>query len=105
MRFRNITIPFRVTAEERDVIDKKAARAKLDREPYIRACALGKSISVIEDLKPMVTELKRIGNNLNQLTVLAHAGKISSVNLTETNDELCKIYEAMLALVSESEDS
>nr|WP_243141158.1 MobC family plasmid mobilization relaxosome protein [Alkaliphilus pronyensis] len=43
-------------------------------------------------------QLSKIGNNLNQLTVLAHQGKIKEVNLTKVTeaftglwDELCKL--------------
>lgn len=105
MRLRNKSIVLRVTEEEQKSIDKKAAKAQLPREQYLRACALGKNISVIEDLRPVVSELKRIGNNLNQLTVLAHSGRINALNLAETNEALGRMYEAMISLVRESEDN
>jgi hypothetical protein len=46
----------------------------------------------------VLTELKAIGRNLNQLTVLAHQGRISSVNLAETVQVLQKIYAAINVL-------
>jgi len=49
-------------------------------------------------LKPLLTELKSIGRNLNQLTVLVHQGKISSVNLAETVSTLQKVYAAINVL-------
>lgn len=72
MRIRNKTIPFRVTEKELEIIDQKAAKAKLSRTDFLIAAALGKEITLMEDLKPILYELRRIGNNINQLTKLAN---------------------------------
>ncbi len=52
----------------------------------------------MNELKPVLTELKAIGRNLNQLTILSHQGKISAVNLSETVSTLQKIYAAINVL-------
>lgn len=52
--------------------------------------ALGKTIYQVEELRPMLRELKGIGRNLNQLTVLAHKGQVSAVNLSEAVRSLTK---------------
>ena len=36
--------------------------------------------------------IKKIGNNLNQLTMLSHQGVINTVNLDETEESLTAIY-------------
>ena len=95
MRTRNQSIPFRVTEKELKEIDRKAAKARLNRTEYLIACALGKEITLVEDLKPLLTEMRRIGNNLNQLTKLANLGKISEVYLTETKEVLDNIYDVI----------
>ena len=64
MRKRNIAIPIRVTEKELSVIDRKAAKARLSRTEYLIVCALGKEITLIENLKPILADLRRIGNNL-----------------------------------------
>jgi len=46
----------------------------------------------------VLSELKAIGRNLNQLTILSHQGKISAVNLSETVSTLQKIYAAINVL-------
>ena len=92
MRVRNKTIPFRVTEKELEAIDKKATKARLSRTDYLIAAAAGKEITLVEDLKPLLSELRRIGNNLNQLTKLANMGKIDEVYLGEVKDTLGKIY-------------
>ena len=95
MRKRNISIPIRVTEKELSVIDKKASKARLTRTEYLITCALGKDITLIEDLKPILADLRRVGNNLNQLTRLANMNQIRAVNLDECAEMLERTYEAI----------
>ena len=95
MRKRNKSIPIRVTEDELKQIDKKAAKARLSRTDYLINCALGKEITLIEDIKPLLMEMRRIGNNLNQQTKLANMGKINAVNLEETLAALDRMYQVM----------
>lgn len=44
------------------------------------------------DVKPLITEVKRIGGNINRLTLLANMGKIDSVYLQDVSVELTNIY-------------
>ena len=43
-------------------------------------------------------QLRRIGNNLNQLTKKANSHEIKVVDLEETNESLGEIYQAIFAL-------
>lgn len=92
MRIRDVSIPFRVTEKELQEIDKRAVKAKLDRTNYLITCALNKKITVLEDLKPLLSELKRIGNNLNQLTKLSNMGQIKTVDLYEMRVAMDALY-------------
>ena len=105
MRKRNISIPIRVTEKELSVIDKKAAKARLTRTEYLITCALGKEITLIEDLKPILADLRRVGNNLNQLTRLANMGKIQGVNLGEGRAALEQTYTAIHTLAKRRNDT
>ena len=105
MRKRNISIPIRVTEKELSVIDRKATRARLTRTEYLITCALGKEITLIEDLKPILADLRRIGNNLNQLTRLANMGKIQGVNLGESRAALEQTYTAIHTLAKRRNDT
>ena len=98
MRVRNKTIPFRVTEKELEIIDKKAAKAKLSRTDFLIAAALGKEITLLEDLKPILYELRRIGNNVNQLTKLANMGSIETVNLEEFTEMLGQLHVALMQI-------
>ena len=102
MRKRNKSIPIRVTEDELKQIDKKADKARLSRTDYLINCALGKEITLIEDIKPLLTEMRRIGNNLNQQTKLANMGKINAVNLEDTLAALDRMYQVIHTLLAKS---
>ena len=104
MRTRNKSIPIRVTEKELQAIDEAAKKAKKNRTEYLISAALGKEITVIEDLREMIVQLKRIGNNLNQLTRKANAHEIEVVNLTETNNAMGDIYQAIFALARKADN-
>ena len=57
--------------------------------------AQGKTIYQIDELKPTLHELKAIGRNLNQLTMLAHQGRVTTVNLTAATEALTRNYSAI----------
>ena len=98
MRTRNKSIPIRVTEKELEEIDARASKAKKNRAEYLISAALGKAITVIEDLREMIVQLKKIGNNLNQLTRKANAHEVEVVDLTEMNNSMGEIYCAIFAL-------
>ena len=92
MRKRNIAIPIRVTEDELALIDTKAKKARLTRTEYLISCAVEKQLSFIEDLRGILSDLKRISNKLTQLTRLANSGKIKVVSLAESCQALEEIY-------------
>ena len=55
-------------------------------------------IYVAEDTKPLVTELKRIGNNLNQITAKINAGIFHSYNFQEVINMQRNIYAEVLRI-------
>ena len=96
---RTCIIPFRVTPEEKTKIIEKAFTSYREPSMYLRDCALQKEIVVIPGAEQIAGELRRIGNNLNQLTREAHAGYVSEINLTETRGELKAIWRSLNALL------
>lgn len=58
-------------------------------------------INVIEGLLPLPTELRYIGNNLNQLTRLCHEGRISCINLDEFTGKIGEIWKKLNELMKE----
>lgn len=65
----------RVTADEKARIAARAAQAGLGESEYVRRMALNGKIDIRRESGPgvaVVSELRRIGNNINQQTILAH---------------------------------
>ena len=60
--------------------------------------ALHQPIYVMAELKPILTELRAWGKNLNQLTTLAHQGRVQTAYLQELTAALGKTYEAVSKL-------
>ena len=96
---RTAILSFRVTPEEKNKIIEKAFTSYREPSMYLRDCALNKQIIVVPGAEQIAGELRRIGNNLNQLTREVHAGYVSAINLTETREELKAIWQSLNALL------
>ena len=94
-RKRNQTLTIRVTAAEKDAIIQKAANARMSVTDYIVASSQLVQIHVAEDTRPLITELKRIGNNLNQISMKINAGAFQSYNFQEVIGMQKAIYEEL----------
>ena len=101
VRTRNQVIAFRVTPAEAKKIREKVCQSGLSQQEYLLRAALEHPILAIHELKPILTELRAWGRNLNQLTVLAHQGHIESANLQEATEILGRVYEAVNRLLTE----
>ena len=93
-------LTFRVTPEEREQIERKALTASKSVSNYLRDSAVKKEIVVIDSLKDFTTELRRIGNNLNQITKAVNSG-VYAVDLTETKREVQRIWQSLNSLSQE----
>lgn len=92
-RKRNKTLTIRVTEKEWMAIMEQVMRSGMNMTEYLVAAALHTEIYVAEDTKPLLSELKRIGNNLNQIAMKINAGAFQSYNFREVTEALHKIYE------------
>ena len=95
---RDLIIPFRVSAREKEELEKKAAACGWSLSDYIRACIDGKHVTVIEGADALTEELRRIGNNLNQLTRHANTGFVDVIDLSETKREVARIWQLLNSL-------
>ena len=93
MRKRNKTLTIRLTEQEYDAVMKKVLRSGMSITDFLVTAAQQTQIHVAEDTKPLVTELKRIGNNLNQITTKINAGVFHSYNFQEVITLQRAIYE------------
>ena len=88
----------RVSPEERKQIEYKALSSYRTVSRYLRDTALDKPIVIINGVDDLADELRRIGNNLNQITRAVNAGMISAADLNETREELKKIWQSLNSL-------
>ena len=101
-RKRDKTLTIRLTESEKMMIERKASKAKLNLTEYIISVSSKSKISVTEDTKPLLLELKRIGNNINQIAMKINSGVVSSYNFDEVISMQRKIYEQLLLLVGKN---
>lgn len=92
-RKRDKTLTIRLTDSEKKKIIAKSRKSKMSATDFIIACADNSIIKIPEDLRPVVSQLKRIGNNINQIAVKVNSGAVYSVNFDEVLDMQNKIYE------------
>lgn len=85
-------INIRVTKKEKEKLIKLSEKAGMSLSMYLIEQGLDKDIIVIEGVEKFETELRRIGNNINQLTRWANCGYLKVVSLDEVKKELGKIW-------------
>ena len=88
----------RISTQDLDTIRRKAAQAHMTQSDYVTACCLGKRIVIMDGLQDVLRQQKAIGNNLNQLAVLANMGKVQFANLDSAVQEFARINTALREL-------
>ena len=97
-RRRDNTLTIRLTKAEKERIERNAKHAKRSLTDYIVSLSLETPIHVAEDVKPLLIELKCIGNNLNQIAAKINSGVFQSYDFQDVVDEQRKIYEQLLEI-------
>ena len=88
----------RISAQDLETIRRKAAQVHMSQSDYVTACCLRKRIEILDGLKEVLRQQKAIGNNLNQLAVLANMGKVQFANLDSAVQEFARINTALREL-------
>ena len=91
-------ITIRVSEKEKKKLIEKSKIAKLSLSEYLIEQGLDKGIVIVDGLNEVVVELRRIGNNINQLTYLANSGRIYIVDLSEVKQEIGKVWSVINVL-------
>lgn len=103
-REREIQLKFRVTPEERELIEAKMAQlGTQNMAAYLRKMALDGYVVRLElpELREMVALLRRSSNNLNQLTRRVHeTGRIYDADLEDLRQGQEKLWEAAEHILS-----
>ncbi len=75
------------------VIRIKAKSANMSITDYMIRSALDKRIVNFDGLEGVTGQLKRMGNNINQLVLMARKGRIQTVSLENFTKELSSLHE------------
>ena len=94
---KSVLLSFRVTPEEKEKLERKA-RGYDRMSDYLRDCVLGKEIVIVEGADRIADELRRFGNNLNQLTRAVHMGQIQAVDLSGMRKEVALLWQSLNSL-------
>ena len=89
----------RISSADLERIHNKAAHAKMPLTEYVTKSCLGKQIIIINGLNEVLREQKAVGRNLNQLATLANMGRISAVNLADTQEKFAEIQSDLQAIL------
>lgn len=100
---KDVRITLRLTPEQYESIAARADTAQLSVGAYVRAAAMRHRVVVVDGLPEITRELKGIGRNLNQLTVLANMGRVAEVNLGDATAALAVLYNSVQALAQQEE--
>ena len=95
---KDIKFSIRMASADREKIRALAQKAGMSMSDYVTSCCLGKKIIILDGLKEVLRQQKAIGNNLNQLAVLANMGKVQFANLDTAAQEFAKINTALRKL-------
>lgn len=94
---KDVDFHVRISREDLQKIDEQARIRKMSRSKFLIQAALNQKVVMVgnEELRELTVQLRRIGINLNQITTLCNMGKLTSVNLSDVNNEVTKIWESI----------
>jgi hypothetical protein len=75
-RKRAIGVNFYINAEEEKILNEKIKKANMSKSEYLRKQSLEKEIVVVDGLNEVALQLKKIGNNLNQIARAINSGMV-----------------------------
>lgn len=106
-RNRNIMIPFRVTAAEKEQIRQKMRQAGTENmEGYLRRMALNGYILKLDlqEIKQMNTLMLRMSNNLNQLTRRVNTtGRVYKDDLDDIQRQQASLWNCLHSVLTRLE--
>ena len=97
-RKRAETLTIRLTKTEKEMIQKKAKKAQLSVTDFFVATSLRTEIHVAEDIKALLTEMKRIGNSINQFAMRINAGAFHSADFSFFIQGQRMLYQQLLRI-------
>lgn len=111
MPYKNARIHLRVTDEEKQSIIEKAAQARQSVSQYILSLSENKTIIVVDGADEVTRQLLKIGNNINQIAVVANTSRKNECELPsyylkriiDYQNEIMKLLKDLLLAVTKAE--
>ena len=97
--FKDKKINIRLTEKEKSIIESKAKKLNMTLTKFIVSSCLKDKIVIVNGLDKVDSELRRIGNNINQLTRLANEKIITVIDFKELRMEVNHIWQLLKQLV------
>ena len=90
-------LSFRVNEEEYQKLQERVQESGKNQQEYILSCVLDKKIVNTAGIKELIPELKRIGNNLNQIAKRCNEGGVlpSEAEVREQGEELKQVWQLL----------
>ena len=98
-RNRPITYSFRVSEQERKIIDGKVKSSGLNRTEFLISALTGKPVIVISNGGEILQELKRQGNNLNQAVRNCYCYPSEKQEILSAVAECKRAYRGLLSAI------
>jgi len=96
-------LSFRVNEEEYARLQRKIEESGKNQQEYILSCVLEKEVVNTDGVKELIPELKRVGNNLNQIAKELNGKGYYSYNLiTENQKELNELWQQLKQYLQKS---
>lgn len=92
-------INIRLSEKEKSIIEVKAKKLNMTITKFIISSCLKDKIVIVNGLDKVGTKLRRIGNNITQLTRLANEKIITVIDLKELRMEVNNIWQLLKQLV------
>ena len=96
---KNQKINIRVTENEKKKIEEKAKRCNMTISKFMISSCLKDKIVIVSGLDKVDAQLRKIGNNLNQLTKLSNERLVNVVDLNALRMEVNNIWQLLRQLV------
>ena len=90
---------FRISESTYKTLKQKARHGKVTMTEFLERAITDKKIVVVDGVQELISELKAIGRNLNQLTTLANMGKVKVVGLDKAVQELSEVSAALRSVM------
>ena len=78
---------FRLSDEELEIVRDKIEESGLTQQEYLLKCALDKPVVTLEPLRDLNRQLKKVGNNLNQIAHSLNSDRYYDYKLISQNQE------------------